>query len=123
MNALDAAFEVLREADEPLHYRELTRRMLDRGLWTTKGKTPWETINSRINENYQAAITRGLIQTEGRTPAATMSSLLGTDIRQRESRGEQPRFVKWGGCSPAPSQRRLASLRRSETTTRRSARN
>ena len=159
MKALDAAEVVLREAAEPLHYRELTRRMLDRGLWTTTGKTPWETINSRINENIklcgsssrfrregsghfavneprriqqneyteqepepsrstmsfidaaaevlpssgepmhytaitQAAINRGLIQTEGRTPAATMSSLLGTDIRQRESRGEQPRFVK-----------------------------
>ena len=173
MKALDAAEMVLREAGEPLHYRELTRRMIDRGLWTTRGKTPWETVNSRINEDIklfgaisrfrregsghfavneprriqpnedtgarepepsrstmsfidaaaevlpssgepmhytaitQAAIERGLIQTGGRTPATTMSSLLGTDIRQRESRGEQPRFVKLGRglfalAKPAP---------------------
>ena len=162
MKALDAAEMVLSEAGDPLHYRELTRRMIDRGLWTTRGKTPWETVNSRINEDIklfgaisrfrregsghfavneprriqpsedtgarepepsrsamsfidaaaevlpssgepmhytaitQAAIEWGLIQTGGRTPATTMSSLLGTDIRQRESRGEQPRFVKLG---------------------------
>jgi len=48
MNALDAAYEVLRAAGEPLHYREITQRTLDRGLWTTKGLTPWETVNARI---------------------------------------------------------------------------
>ena len=48
MKALDAATAVLSEAGEPLHYREITRRMLARGLWTTNGKTPWETVNARI---------------------------------------------------------------------------
>ena len=48
MNALDAAEQVLRDAREPLHYRDLTKRMLDHGLWTTRGKTPWETVNARL---------------------------------------------------------------------------
>ena len=48
MNALDAAYEVLRAAGEPLHYREITQRALDRGLWTTKGLTPWDTVNAQI---------------------------------------------------------------------------
>ena len=48
MKALDAAVAVLNEAGEPLHYREITRRMLALGLWTTTGKTPWVTVNARI---------------------------------------------------------------------------
>ena len=51
MNALDAAFEVLSEDGEPLHYRELTRRMLDRGLWVTSGRSPQRTVNSVISSD------------------------------------------------------------------------
>ena len=39
---------VLQEAEGPLHYRELTRRMLERGLWSTRGETPWNTVNARL---------------------------------------------------------------------------
>ena len=48
MSALDAAATVLQEAGGPLHYREITKRMLARKLWTTAGKTPWETVNARL---------------------------------------------------------------------------
>ncbi|WP_197018507.1 winged helix-turn-helix domain-containing protein [Methanoculleus sp. MH98A] len=48
MNVLDAAYEVLRVAGEPLHYREITQRMLDRGLWSSAGLTPWDSVNARI---------------------------------------------------------------------------
>jgi restriction system protein len=48
MSALDAAYEVLLAAGKPLHYREITQRMLDRGLWTSAGRTPWDSVNARI---------------------------------------------------------------------------
>lgn len=48
MNAIDAAVVVLREAAGPLHYREITDRMLAQNLWTTSGKTPWNTVNALI---------------------------------------------------------------------------
>ena len=48
MKAIDAVAAVLRDADGPLHYKEITKRMLARELWTTKGKTPWDSVNSRI---------------------------------------------------------------------------
>lgn len=48
MTALDAAEQVLRKAGTPLHYNRITELMLDSGLWTTKGKTPWATVNARI---------------------------------------------------------------------------
>lgn len=53
MNALDAAYEVLRDAGEPLHYRELTRQILERELWTSRGLTPWDTVNARLSVDIQ----------------------------------------------------------------------
>lgn len=48
MSARDAAADVLAAAGEPLHYREITQRILDRGLWVTSGKTPEATVNAQI---------------------------------------------------------------------------
>lgn len=47
-NALEAAYRVLREAGEPLHVEEITRRILATGIWCTNGKTPSATVNARI---------------------------------------------------------------------------
>ena len=47
MKAIEAAAIVLNDADGPLHYRELTDRMLARKLWTTEGRTPWDTVRAR----------------------------------------------------------------------------
>ena len=48
MDSLDAAAIVLQDAGGPLHYQEITKRVLARDLWTTTGKTPWATVNARI---------------------------------------------------------------------------
>lgn len=48
MNARDAAAEILAQAEEPLHYREITERMLAQNLWQTQGKTPWHTVNAQL---------------------------------------------------------------------------
>ena len=48
MNAKDAAAEVLRQAGRPLHYREITERILEQGLWATTGKTPAATVNAQL---------------------------------------------------------------------------
>ncbi|MEM1451824.1 MAG: restriction endonuclease [Planctomycetota bacterium] len=45
----DAGREVLLEAGEPLHYREMARRALSRGLVMTDGKTPEATLNAQIS--------------------------------------------------------------------------
>ena len=39
---------VLKDANGPLHYREVTERMLARKLWITEGKTPWATVSARL---------------------------------------------------------------------------
>ena len=55
MNAYDAAYQILSEANGPLHYRELTERMIASGLWTERGQgaTPWATVNATINRDIQ----------------------------------------------------------------------
>ena len=66
----DAAERVLKHSadQQPLHYSEITKR----------------------------ALKRGLISTKGRTPAATMNSGIVTEIRRNKARGDSPRFVQHG---------------------------
>ena len=49
MSALDAIETVLTEVGEPRHYREITRLIMGRALWTTDGKTPEATINALLS--------------------------------------------------------------------------
>lgn len=48
LSAIDAALKVLQDAGTPLHYQEITKRVLTAGLWKTEGKTPDATINARL---------------------------------------------------------------------------
>jgi len=49
MTALEAALKVLQDAGTPLHYRDITKRILSAGLWSTDGKTPEATINAQLS--------------------------------------------------------------------------
>ncbi|MCA1916049.1 restriction endonuclease [Methanospirillum hungatei] len=49
MNVLDAVHEILIQAGEPLHYSEITRRMLDKKLRTTQGKNPEHTVMKQLD--------------------------------------------------------------------------
>lgn len=51
MKVLSAIEQVLLEAQRPLHYREITRCLLVKGLWQSSGKTPWHSIKSRLIED------------------------------------------------------------------------
>jgi restriction system protein len=53
MNSLDAAEQVLVESGVPVHYRDITKRILERGLWTTKGKTPEATVAANLSVDIQ----------------------------------------------------------------------
>jgi restriction system protein len=48
MTILPAVQAVLAQAGEPLHYKDLTARILKQKLWTTNGLTPTDTINARL---------------------------------------------------------------------------
>jgi hypothetical protein len=54
MGALDAAAIVLAKAKEPMRSADLAKRILDEGLWSTKGKTPAATLNAAIIREIHA---------------------------------------------------------------------
>lgn len=64
----DAAERVLRERGEPVHYKEIVKE----------------------------AISRGLISTKGLTPEATLIAVIVSENRRLRARGEEPRFVSYG---------------------------
>ena len=49
MSWKDAAKKVLEDADGPLHYQDITDRILGQGLKTTAGATPAATVNATIS--------------------------------------------------------------------------
>jgi len=48
MTFLEAAYEILKRADQPLHYNEIAVRALSAGLIDTRGQTPEATMGSRL---------------------------------------------------------------------------
>ena len=54
LSGLDAAAIVLREASAPLNAQDLVGLMLERGLWTTEGKTPAATIYAAMIREIKA---------------------------------------------------------------------
>ncbi len=53
LSAIEAALTVLQDAGKPLHYKEITRRIIDGGLWRTVGKTPAATISAQLGTSVK----------------------------------------------------------------------
>jgi len=63
---LNAVRIVLEEANEPLHSREITQRILARGLWRTEGKTPDETVSAQLSVDIINHAQASLFQRTGK---------------------------------------------------------
>jgi hypothetical protein len=44
----NAAIEILKDATEPLHYKEITKQAIDRGILVSEGKTPDASMNAQL---------------------------------------------------------------------------
>ncbi len=86
MSALAAAAAVLQEADGPLHYREITKRMLTHKLWTTAGKAPWATVNAQLAVDIKV---RGTASRFVRTGPGLFA--LNPNVSAESRSGEHPR--------------------------------
>jgi restriction system protein len=53
LSALAAARLILEQAGTPLHYEEITKRILASGLWQTTGKTPSATISAQLSTSIK----------------------------------------------------------------------
>jgi hypothetical protein len=95
MTFLDAADQILKEAGGPLHYREITRRALDRGLIESAGKTPDATMGAQLYMVVKQAAERGepgSFRQTGRGHFATVSpptgGTLDVDIQAHNAKVE-----------------------------------
>lgn len=48
MSVKDNIQSILKESETPLHYKEITQRLLKSGLWKSAGKTPAATVNAQL---------------------------------------------------------------------------
>jgi restriction system protein len=55
---LEAAWQVLKQAGEPLHYREITSRAMEESLVDTQGKTPARTMNGQLSTDIRGGSSR-----------------------------------------------------------------
>ena len=54
MHVLEAVDRTLRDAGMPLHYSEITTRIVETGMWSPKGNTPQATVNASISAHIKA---------------------------------------------------------------------
>lgn len=90
MNFLDAAFEILKQADKPLRYTEITAWAQAAKLLSTKGQTPEATMGSRLyvdakrpNSRFQQ-VSRGVF-TLKEAPSSEISQRIDAINRKTRS--------------------------------------
>lgn len=54
MSVKIAAIQVLKEADRPLHAREIAKLIIEAGLWKSDGKTPAATVGARLYSDIKS---------------------------------------------------------------------
>jgi hypothetical protein len=94
ISSLAAARKVLQEAEAPLHYQQITKRMLSAGLWRTNGKTPAATINAQLATNIKKngpasvfrRVGRGIFALNGAPTESTSQS--GVKPQKTQERAE-----------------------------------
>ncbi len=97
MTVIEAAYLVLREAGKPLHYNEITDRVIGQGLWQTSGKTPLATVNAGISadikHNPKSRFLRtapGVYTVVGSRPPKGKGGTVGPVLPSRKERKEGP---------------------------------
>ncbi len=81
MTYLDAAYEILKQAGDSLHYRKITKRALAQGLIQPTGLTPDATMDSRLYTDTKqegslfARAGRGLFDLAERQPSGIDSRI------------------------------------------------
>lgn len=81
MNVKQAAEQVLKEARKPLHVNEITKRIMGKGLWESKGKTPIQTVRARIQEDINKLADESVFE---QTAPATFTVRAQTTLEAKE---------------------------------------
>ena len=65
LTALNAAVAVLRAADVPLHFSEITRRALNAGLWQSDAGYPKDSVKGALNNHIRKTGPNALVHRVG----------------------------------------------------------
>ena len=101
MNAATAAYRLLTKVGEPLHYYQITYRVLKDGLWDQArgGNTPWMSMNRTLNQDrrFWQVGPKGVYAVASKD-ATMLASIIGRD-RYVQVRGAL--VGQWAFRSPA----------------------
>ena len=97
MNAIDAVEIVLADAGEPLGYREITRRVLEQGLWQTEGLTPEATIHARLGTDIKD-LRRGITVSAHRAGGVCAAKVGAAGGGGQGREAETAQGSRGGGC-------------------------
>ncbi len=97
MSVLTAVETVLAEVGAPLHYCEITRRIVERGLWTPEGKTPEATVRGAIGVEIKNRGNKSRFQRVDKG----LFALCGWAVPEIASKREQTK------STPAPEEKKL----------------
>lgn len=96
----DAIAKVLRESNQPMHYREICKLVIASGLWTSNGRTPEATVSAALASNKRTfnRVTPGMYEIKSKLqerelppptpPAQPTTGLTYLDAAERVLRDE-----------------------------------
>jgi hypothetical protein len=85
MSWREAIEKVLREADRPLHYAEISEQVLSRGYYKTDGATPDATVNAQITTSIKHEGEKSPFAKVGRGTYTLRAPLEGVTLGQAKS--------------------------------------
>lgn len=119
MGVLDASLEILREAGEPLHAKEIAKRILAKKIWSTDGQTPHATVSARLYADIKKkGDTSPVVQTGPQTFGLRSGVVARTPAPPKTARGNPENSGNRRSRLPTPPTRFLrSSAARSRCTT------
>lgn len=111
MNYVEAASKILQDAGEPLHFREITKRVIDQNLVEVQGQTPWNSLNGALRRHIRSQGKEALIVSLGDGKFGLREwGLLGEELLTEDDEAEVPGSITISpriGQDPMPGWRSL----------------
>lgn len=93
---LEGVAQVLQQTEQPLHARDITKALLEQGLWSTKGKTPEATVSAQLYTDIKKKGTASAFVQAGKNTFA-LNPNVESDAPSEE---HQSAAVSLGGSEP-----------------------
>ncbi|HEU5055610.1 MAG TPA: winged helix-turn-helix domain-containing protein, partial [Kofleriaceae bacterium] len=100
MNFVDAAVQLLREADAPLHVEELCRLALERGLLDSPGANPLRSFKGRLTTELKRGDESRVVRVEDDLWTLSDAAREGAEVADAGEPDDEPEEVHAGEPEP-----------------------